>query len=79
MGESHIISLSELPIGSSAIVKEIELTKYACKFLCLGVHVGCNVTIKRKAPFGGAFYLMVNEHQIAIREEEAETIKVMIV
>jgi ferrous iron transport protein A len=79
MGKSHIISLSELPVGSSAIVKEIELTSYACKFICLGVHVGCNVTIKRKAPFGGAFYLKVNEHQIAIREEEAETIKVMIV
>jgi ferrous iron transport protein A len=79
MGESHIISLSKLPVGRPGVVTEIELTKYACKFLCLGVHVGCNVTIKRKAPFGGAFYLMVNEHQIAIREEEAETIKVMIV
>lgn len=79
MAESHIVKLSELPIGSLGVVKEVQLTKYACKFLCLGVHIGCNVTIKRKAPFGGAFYIQVENHQIAIREEEADTILVKIV
>ncbi len=68
------ISLSSLKIGEVAYIKDCIDNKFACKLLTLGLLPKTQVSIVRKAPLGGALYVKLNGHQIAIRKKEAEAI-----
>ena len=65
--------LSLLP-GESAFIDKLDVGISTCKLLNLGVLPKTKVTMVRKAPFGGAYYIKLDGHQLAVRTEEAATI-----
>jgi ferrous iron transport protein A len=67
-------TLASLAPGQSAFVSVLDENIYTCKLLNLGILPKTKVTMVRKAPFGGAFYIKLDHHQMAIREVEAATI-----
>ncbi|HRO08390.1 MAG TPA: FeoA domain-containing protein [Saprospiraceae bacterium] len=60
--------------GRSGIVKVLIENQYAGKLLALGVLPDAVVKMVRKAPFGNVFYIKLDNHQLAIRAAEAESI-----
>jgi ferrous iron transport protein A len=66
--------LCDLKIGEIGFIKCCIDRKYACKLLTLGLLPKSQVSIVRRAPIGGALYLKLNGHQIAVREKEAKAI-----
>jgi len=71
-------TLAELKVGQSATIAVLEENVYTCKLLNLGLLPSARVTMVRKAPFGDAFYVKLEGHQLAIRKDEAMTIKILI-
>jgi len=67
-------TLASLKPGESAFVTLLDEGSYTCKLLNLGILPKTKVTMVRKSPFGGAFYIKLEGHQLAMRREEAETI-----
>ena len=67
-------TLASLKPGESAFVTLLHEGSYTCKLLNLGILPKTKVTMVRKSPFGGAFYIKLERHQLAMRTEEAETI-----
>lgn len=67
-------TLASLKPGESAFVTLLDEGSYTCKLLNLGILPKTKVTMVRKSPFGGAFYIKLERHQLAMRREEAETI-----
>ncbi|MBK9254727.1 MAG: ferrous iron transport protein A [Saprospiraceae bacterium] len=65
--------ISLLPEEEGVIIK-LSDHKYASKLMTLGVLQGVRVKIIRFAPFGGALYLQLPNHQIALRNDEAASI-----
>ena len=68
------LSLNDLKKGEIGFIKYCTDNKYACKLLTLGLLPKSQVYIVRKAPIGGALYLKLNGHQVAVREKEAKAI-----
>ena len=68
------LRLSDLLPGEIGFIKYCNDKKYACKLLTLGLLPKSQVSIVRKAPIGGALYLKLNGHQVAVREKEANAI-----
>jgi Fe2+ transport system protein FeoA len=71
------ISLAALPEGHSATIAALEENAYTCKLLTLGLLPNARVTMVRKSPFGDAFYVKMQGYQLAVRKDEAMTIKIM--
>ena len=71
--ESRRTLLSLLP-GQSAFIDKLDVGISTCKLLNLGVLPKAKVTMVRKAPFGGAYYIKIDNHQMAMRADEAATI-----
>ena len=69
-----MLTLASLKPGESAFVTLLDEGSYTCKLLNLGILPKTKVTMVRKSPFGGAFYIKLERHQLAMRTEEAETI-----
>ena len=67
-------TLASLKPGESAFVTLLDEGSYTSKLLNLGILPKTKVTMVRKSPFGGAFYIKLERHQLAMRTEEAETI-----
>jgi ferrous iron transport protein A len=67
-------TLASLTPGQSAYVSVLDENIYTCKLLNLGILPKTKVTMVRRAPFGGAFYIKMDHHQMAMREDEASTI-----
>lgn len=63
-------SASVLAVGESGIVGGFSDEKLACKLLSMGVLPGCRIQLVRKAPFGGAVYVAVDDHCLALRKAE---------
>lgn len=70
------MTVYDLKEGQSALIKTILTDSYTCKLLTLGLLPKAKVTFVRSAPMGGARYLKIDEHYVAIREDEAKTILV---
>ena len=66
--------LSSLKIGEVAFIKDCTDQSSACKLLTLGLLPKTQVSIIRKAPVGGALYVKLTGHQVAIRKKEADAI-----
>lgn len=73
---SSIRTLLNLKPGESAKIAVVSESSLTCKLLNLGLLPGTKVTLVRKAPFGGAFYIKLGSHQLAVRTEEAASITV---
>ncbi|MBK9735913.1 MAG: ferrous iron transport protein A [Saprospiraceae bacterium] len=67
-------TLSSLKPGESAYVEVLDECSFTCKFMNLGILPKTRVTLVRKSPFGGAYYIKLGNYQLAVRTEEAETI-----
>lgn len=69
-----MVNLSSLLPGESGIVKRIIEGSFTCKLLSLGVLPKTKVKMVRKSPLGDAFYIKLENYQLAVRKSEAETI-----
>lgn len=70
------MTLFDLQEGRSAIIQSIQEGAFSCKLLTLGIRPEVKVTYVRKAPFGGARYLKLEDSYVAIRASEAKTITI---
>jgi ferrous iron transport protein A len=69
-----LMTLLDLSLGQSATIAVVNETNLTCKILNLGLLPGTRVKMVRKSPFGGAYYIKLGSHQLAVREEEAASI-----
>jgi len=67
-------SVSDLEYGQSGYIKSFKNLDFACKLLTLGLLPKSKVTMVRKSPLGDAYFLKLNNHQIAVRASEAMSI-----
>ena len=63
-------SASVLAVGEVGVVGGFSDAQLACKLLSMGVLPGSRIQLIRKAPFGGAVYVAVDDHCLALRETE---------
>jgi len=68
-------SILDLKIGEVGFIKALSEEELTSKILSLGLLPNTRVQYVRRAPFGGALYIKVNDHVIGIRPEEAIQIK----
>ena len=66
--------LSASKTGSIAVVQGFTNDQVASKLMAMGVMPGSRIKLVRKAPFGGGFYVKVDNFNLALRKEEAESI-----
>lgn len=71
MTQRSVLHLRE---GEWAYIQSLEELDLTCRLLTLGVLPKSKVHLVRKAPFGGAYYLKINENCVAVRTEEAKHI-----
>jgi ferrous iron transport protein A len=71
-------TLAELEVGQTGTISILEENAYTCKLLNLGLLPSVQVKMVRKAPFGDAYYVKLEGHQLAIRKNEATTIQIVV-
>jgi ferrous iron transport protein A len=64
----------DLKIGEWAYVKSLHEIDLTCRLMTLGILPKSRVAFIRQAPFGGAYYLKINTHIVAVRPLEAAQI-----
>lgn len=69
-----MLVLSKLKKGERGMIDSFSDQEIGCKLMSMGILPGSKVQILRKAPFGGAVYLKLDNQQFAIRNNEAECI-----
>ncbi|MFN8284988.1 MAG: FeoA family protein [Chitinophagales bacterium] len=67
-------NITTLEIGSSAVINEFSNGFVACKLMSMGLLLGTQITLVRKSPFGGAYYIKTENHYIGLRANEAESV-----
>ena len=67
-------NITHLQIGENAIIGEFSNGYVACKLMAMGLLPGSSVSLMRKAPFGGAYYIKAKNHYVALRKNEAENV-----
>lgn len=73
------ISLAELPVGATAVVRE--MPKTGASFLRLremGLQAGTPVTLVRIAPLGDPLEIKVRGYRLTLRKTEAQHVQVEI-
>lgn len=56
------------------MVVSIDLGSFTCKLLSLGILPKSRVIMVRRSPFGDAYYIKIENYQMAVRKSEADTI-----
>lgn len=69
--------LSDLPIGKIGRVISIQDTEAAKRLCSLGFKPDAEVVVVRRAPFGTALYVIINDHRYGLRISEADDIQVV--
>ncbi len=69
--------LSEVNIGRKVKIVSIDENILTHKLMTLGFLENTTLTIIRKSPFGGSFYVRVENQYVALRKTELESIKVI--
>lgn len=64
-------NITELQIGENAVISEFSNCHVACKLMAMGLLPGSFISLMRKAPFGGAYYIKAKNHYVALRSNEA--------
>jgi len=75
----YIVSLetiADMEVGQTAIIREIDLSKFSTRMLAMGLVPGKEVKLVRKQPWDGSYYLNISNHFIGIRDNEAKLIKI---
>ena len=63
-------SANLLGIGEVGIVGGFSDAELACKLLAMGVLPGSRIQLIRRAPFGGAVYVAIDDQCMALRDTE---------
>lgn len=71
---SNFKNITHLQIGEAAIIGEFSNGYVACKLMAMGLLPGSVISVQRKAPFGGAYYIKAKNHYVALRKNEAENV-----
>jgi len=71
---NKITKLSDLDIGQSGIVDELAMHIFTTRMLAMGIIPGKKLTLIRKQPWLGSYYIEVDGHYIGLRVQEAELI-----
>ncbi|MCB9275557.1 MAG: ferrous iron transport protein A [Lewinellaceae bacterium] len=66
--------LSEAKPGMAGVVSHYVDDQAGSKLMSMGVLPGSHVIVVRKAPFGGGWYVKVDNFYLALRKEEAASI-----
>ncbi|MBK8701365.1 MAG: ferrous iron transport protein A [Saprospiraceae bacterium] len=69
-------TILDLKVGQNAIIRQFVDHEATCKLLCMGLVPNARVELVRKAPFGGALYIRMEHHLIAMRESEAASVEI---
>ncbi len=72
-------TILDLKVGQYALVRRFADFEATCKLLTMGLLPNARVELIRKAPFGGALYIRMQNHLIAMRENEAASVEIEIV
>lgn len=67
-------SLSVFEVGKVGVITQFLDEVIASRLMSMGVLLGSNVRVIRKAPFKGGIYLRVDGQNMIMREREAQTI-----
>ena len=74
---ADLISLSNLPIGSSAVVKKYPVSGSAfIRLREMGLLPGTRITLIRSAPMGDPLEIKVRGYNLTLRKTEADHIEV---
>jgi Fe2+ transport system protein FeoA len=76
---NHFEVLSDLKVGEEGKIHKYTNDVIASKLLSMGVLPGKSVRLVRRIPFGGGLYIKVEDHNIAVREEEAKNIVLIVI
>jgi ferrous iron transport protein A len=71
---NHFEVLADIKVGGEGKLHKFTDDVIASKLLSMGVLPGKIVRLVRRIPFGGGLYIKVENHNIAVREEEAKNI-----
>jgi ferrous iron transport protein A len=71
-------TILDLKKGQLALVKQFVDFEATCKLLTMGLVPNAKVELIRKAPFGGALYIKLENHIIGMREVEAASVEIEI-
>lgn len=72
-----VVKLSELPIGSSATVKEFPKTgRVSLRLREMGLIVGTKLILVRTAPMGDPLEIKIRGYHLTLRKAEAEHVLV---
>ena len=71
---SNLKNITQLQIGENAIIGEFANGYVACKLMAMGLLPGSAISLMRKAPFGGAYYIKTKNHYVALRSNEAKNV-----
>ncbi len=67
-------NITHLQIGEIATISEFSNGYVACKLMAMGLLPGADISLVRKSPFGGAYYIKAKNHYVALRSIEAENV-----
>ncbi|OAV42831.1 FeoA family protein [Lewinella sp. 4G2] len=65
---------SNYQIGMTGEIERFTNENLAGKLLDIGVRPGSRLSIIRKSPFGGCWYVKIDRHCIALRKQELASI-----
>lgn len=76
---STTIPLSELEIGKSATISEININgPFKLRLMEMGIVKGVNISARRAAPLGDPVAYAIKGYQLSLRREDAKNILVQI-
>ena len=67
-------NITQLQIGESALITAFADGQIAAKLMAMGLLPGTTLALLHKAPFGGAYYIKINNHYLALRVNEAKNV-----
>ncbi|WP_209328914.1 FeoA family protein [Lunatimonas salinarum] len=69
-----MVKTSKIPFGTRYKIREIMESPLSINFLEIGILPGKSLQLIQRAPFGGPLAFLIDDHLIALREEEANLV-----
>ncbi len=70
----HSKQLTETKPGTQGTVSHYTNDDIGGKLMAMGILPGSQITLVRKAPLGGGWYVKVDNFYVALREKEASSV-----
>ncbi|HLF65423.1 MAG TPA: FeoA family protein [Saprospiraceae bacterium] len=70
------VKLSEIPVGTSAVLVEFETTPLHLHLLAMGIGPGMIVKLVRRFPMHGSLYIQIGNRHVVMRSKEAGQLQV---